>query len=389
MKVLIVSQSQKNIAVLRALIEGEGHMDVTVGGVEVLATAAQDAGPGFDLVLVDGLTEDAAGWNAIDRVTERHPQTQVIALAAEQTPELLRQAMRVGVREVLTPPVHKSQFHDTLQRIAQKASAAMQHSSRGRVIAFQACKGGSGATFLAANLASVLAHEHGKRVGLIDLNLQFGDAVLFVFDHLPRATIADVSRQIERLDASFLVASMVQVAPNFSVLAAPEDPDQAATVQAAHIDQIIKVAREAFDFVVLDLGRNIDSATIHALDHSDLVFPVLQETLPFLRDTKRMLKVYASLGYGEEKLKLVVNRFEKGGDITIDDVEKALGVHVARIIPNSYKAVAASVNQGVPVARLADHDVVSKALREMAEELVGAPAPGKQEGGWFRHVFKG
>lgn len=384
MKILVVSQSQKNIAVLRALLEGEGHGDVAVATLEALAAAGPDAA--WDVVVVDGLTDDAAGWDALDRFTARHPLTQIIALAAAQTPEILRQAMRVGVREVLTPPVHKSQFHEVLERLAQKAAQARPQDTRGKVIAFQPCKGGSGATFLATNLAWMLANEQHKRVALLDLNLQFGDAVLFVHDHVPRFTLADICRQIDRLDASFLTSSMVQVSPTFSVLAAPEDPDQAAQIQPAHIEQIVRVAREVFDFVILDLGRSVDSVTIRALDQADVLFPVLQETLPFLRDARRMMHMYASLGYGDSKIHLLVNRFEKGGDISIDDVEKTLSAPVYRAIPNSYKAVAASVNQGVPVAKLAEHDAVTKSLREMAAELVGA-GHGKS-GTWFRSLFK-
>lgn len=383
MKILVVSQSQKNIAVLRALLEGEGHGDVTVATPDALA-AAPDAA--WDVVVADGLTEDAAGWDVLDQFTARHPLSQIIALASAQTPEILRQAMRVGVREVLTPPVHKSQFHEVLERLAQKVAQVRPPQTRGKVLAFQACKGGSGATFLAANLGWILANEQHKRVALLDLNLQFGDAVLFVHDHVPRFTLADICRQIDRLDASFLTSSMVQVSPTFSVLASPEDPDQAAQIQPAHIDQILRVAREAFDFVVVDLGRAVDAVTLRALDQADILFPVLQETLPFLRDARRMMHMYGTLGYGDGKVHLLVNRFEKGGDITLDDVEKTLGARVYRAIPNSYKAVAASVNQGVPVAKLADHDAVTKSLRELAAELTGAGRG--TTGSWFQNLLK-
>jgi hypothetical protein len=45
-----------------------------------------------------------------------------------------------------------------------------------------------------------------KKVLLIDLNLQFGDAVLFIHDNKPPPTSV-TSRNIQRLDASFLAGS--------------------------------------------------------------------------------------------------------------------------------------------------------------------------------------
>ena len=50
-----------------------------------------------------------------------------------------------------------------------------------------------------------------RRYLLIDLNLQFGEAVLTVHDRKATSDIAEVARNLSRLDASFLSASTVQV----------------------------------------------------------------------------------------------------------------------------------------------------------------------------------
>jgi pilus assembly protein CpaE len=98
-----------------------------------------------------------------------------------------------------------------------------------------------------------------------------------------------------------------------------------------------------------------------------------------------MLATLQSLGYPKGKFRLLLNRYEKTGEIQLDDVEHALGMHVYRTIPNSYKAVSASVNQGVPVAKIAPHDSVTKALLEIASDLDGEPQ--QREGGFLAHLF--
>ena len=55
----------------------------------------------------------------------------------------------------------------------------------------------------------------------------FGNASLFVYDHPPTSTLADMASNFQRLDASLLASSMVQVLPNFGILAAPESPARA------------------------------------------------------------------------------------------------------------------------------------------------------------------
>lgn len=243
--------------------------------------------------------------------------------------------------------------------------AAVGH---GLVMAFLPCKGGAGATFLAANLAHAIAAE-GRRVCLIDLNLHFGVAALYVSDATPPATVADVARQIERVDAALLEASMLRVSANLWLLAAPETPEKAMDIRAESIERIIDVARASYDFVVLDVSRALDANSIKALDCADRIYLVMQTALPFIRDGARLLNLFSALGMAQMRIHILVNRYEKGGDIGLRDIERTLGMAAAKTLPNSFGAVAISINQGKPVLELAPRDPISRALHEMACEL--------------------
>ena len=81
-----------------------------------------------------------------------------------------------------------------------------------------------------------------------------------------------------------------------------------------------------------------------------------------------------------------MNRNEKGGDIRLDDVEYALGMKVSHTIPNSFKAVSASVNQGVPVMKIAPNDPVTKALTQIAKTLHDGPEI--KQSGWISRLFQ-
>ena len=96
---------------------------------------------------------------------------------------------------------------------------------------------------------------------------------------------------------------------------------------------------------------------------------MLQVTLPFIRDAKRLLDVFRSLGYARDKIKLLLNRYEKGGEIRLEDLERTLGTSVFKTLPNSFKAVATSVNQGVPISKLSPNNPVSRSLLDMAKQL--------------------
>jgi DNA-binding response OmpR family regulator len=177
-----------------------------------------------DVVLVE--TNTPQDFLALEALANAHPEIDFVLVGNELSPEFLMRAMRAGVREVLPAPAAPEDVLAALRRLLRKRapSPVAPVTQHGEVLALVSCKGGSGATFVAANLAHLLAAGGRRRVGLIDMNLQFGDAALFVSSETPQSNVADVARNIDRLDADLLRASMAEVAPGLWVLAAPDDP---------------------------------------------------------------------------------------------------------------------------------------------------------------------
>ena len=376
MKIAVLSRDERRLIDLARQLRSRPAADEVdmIGGTPArLTTLPDEAVP--DVLVVDQPRADEGELDQLERLGQLFPGMSFIVLSGDLSQQFLLQAMRAGVREVLPAMPEAAVLGQALDRIADKLG--QQGASAGRVLAFISCKGGSGSTFLATNLAYALSAS-GKRVALIDMNLQFGDASLFVSDTKPLATLSDVANQIHRLDPSFLASSMVAVTPNYGILAAPADPAQASDVKPEHIDAIVKLARRQYDFVVLDVGRSLDPVSIRALDHADTVYPVLQMTLPYIRDGKRLLTVFRNLDYGKDKIELIVNRHDKNSDIRLRDLEEAFDTIALRTMPNHYDAAAKSVNQGVPVTRLVPDSPLSAALQAMAADLggtTGAAAP--------------
>jgi pilus assembly protein CpaE len=388
------------VAPLKVLLAGGSHEPL-----ERLAGALRSRVPDDDIVVGDGdheglpllvarndpdvliLVEPRAGPDAlalVERLTHLYPGMSPIVLCDDQSADFLMRSMRAGVREILPSASGGAALIDAVGRIGQKHRAKPEQ--HGAVLAFLSCKGGGGgATFLATNLAYALAAEEGKRVLLIDLNLQWGDAVFFVSDKRPAITLADLAMQMHRVDPAFLASSLVHAHPNMGVLAAPEDPVHALDVKPEHIDVLVRIARGQYDFVIMDMGRALDAVTVRALDYADAIFPVIQLSLPFIRDGKRLLGAFRSLDYPDAKIRVVVNRYEKGGDVTLDDLETALGRKAYRTVPNDYDRVAKSINQGVPIVQLAHGSPVAKSLREFAHELATVPA--KPGSGWLDRML--
>jgi pilus assembly protein CpaE len=365
MKIALISPNRGHLESLGAALRGRGHRVLTAeGGKSRMRGMADEERP--DLMFVDGMCCDPAELTHVEQVTTAYPGIAVILMCASQTPEFLINSMRAGVREVLPSPPSIGAVEAAVSRIAAKLAGA-RGASPGRVVAFMSCKGGSGATFLATNLGWQLAES--RAVLLVDLNLQFGDALSFVFDGRPPATIADVARDISRLDASLLASSAVKVAPNFSILAAPEDVSQSVEVKPEHVDAILDLAVTQYDFVMVDLPNSVDPLVIRALDRAQRVYVVMQSALPHVRNAARLLQVFRSLGYPPDKAQAILNRFDRSSEIGLDQVRKSLGAVQVTTVPNSYKDVSSAINHGDALVKSARTNPVARHLAELASVL--------------------
>lgn len=387
MKIKLVTPDPMHADAWSVALRGDRGFDVTaivrsLRDVNVLVNGSRP-----DVVVAETTTPE--DFLALESLAVAHPEIDYVLVGNDLSPAVLMRAMRAGVREVLPAPATAEDVLAALRRQQRKrvVPAALPPMRHGEVLALVSCKGGSGATFVAANLAHLLAADGQRRVALIDMNLQFGDAALFVSSQTPVSNVADVARNINRLDAELLQSSMAEVAPGLWVLAAPDDPAHAADVTPQHVQQIVEQAREMFDFVVIDAGRSLSSVTLRALDLADRVYAVLQLTLPFIRDGKRLRDVFRSLDYPAKKIHWIVNRHVKDGQFTVDDLKRTLAIDNVITLPNHYQAVAASVNQGVPVDAIAPNSSIARSLRELAESI--APAPAAKQRGWLSGLFRG
>jgi pilus assembly protein CpaE len=380
MTIAIVSEDRLFLKHIGQILFGTGH-DVTteVGGMADLRMLAKTLAP--DLLLLDGRNKETLDFGQIERITLQFPGLSVLLLSSVSSPEFLIDAMRSGVREVLTS-VHPGELLGAVERASAKLSAS-QSVSHGKIHAFIGTSGGSGTTFLATNFGYQLAQS--LKVLLVDLNLQFGDALSFVQDGKASKTIADLARDIKRLDAPLLQASTIKITPNYSILAAPEEPGLAADIQPEHIDAILKLAVTQYDIVLLDMPRVVDAMLMNALDQASSIFLVLQASVPHLRNADKLLSVFRSLDYSKDKVELILNRYDKRSEITIEKIQKTLGPFETHVIANGYRQVSTAINQGVPLVQLEKRHGVIRNLTQLGDAM--AP-PAEHPAGLFERLFR-
>lgn len=384
LRVLVLAPTQDALSRLSDSIPSRGEsMQVAqqLGGAAELSTAILRGG--VDLAVAQLPSVGDPDLALIETALGSQPRTTLILSCNESSSDFLLRAMRAGIREIVLPDSPPDALAKAVERQFERHAASLGPVQKARTIAFLSAKGGGGATFLATNLGFALA-ARDRQVALIDLNLQFGEAALFVSEQTPTRSVVDVAREIDRLDPAFLEANMLQPQPGYFVLPAPDTPERAVDVKPETVERMLALARSRYNFVLLDVGRVLDRVTVRALDEADTIYVVIQSTLPYLHNAKRLIGVLAGLGYERGKVKVMLNRYVKGDEIGVAEIERTLGAEVVVQIPNSYATVAYSINHGLSVLKHAPRDPVARSLADLAESL--APAP-EQRRGWLRGVL--
>jgi len=161
----------------------------------------------------------------------------------------------------------------------------------------------------------------------------------------------------------------LHVAPNFDLLSAPEEPEASYAMSPGQLERLVDVSASHYDMVVMDLERVVNPLTAQALDMADVVYLVMENLLPFLRDAKRLVEKFREMGIEDRKIRLVVNRYERNDIIDVAQIERVVGLKVSYTIPSIFQDVAQAINTGTPLVQVNPRSPILEVLKEMAGEL--------------------
>ena len=304
----------------------------------------------------------------------RQQRPALIVVANPRKIGAMRLAMQAGARDYLLEPLSVDELTNALERIVTETvrEAPAPTGANSSVTVFMNAKGGSGSTFIASNVAHLMTKMSKTRVALLDLDLQFGSLPLYL-DLKLKHGIARALEGAEDLDPTALSAYMTTHESGLRVLGnTPGHVLLPREVPSESILQLLNVLQATHEHVIVDLPRRIDHFSATVLERADRIALVVQQNVSSLRDAGRMLEILKDeLALTKDRVVIVLNRYNKSGEIEIGDIKKSLGPLRMFTIPNQYKAVSESINLGIPIHNLAPNSMVCKALSHLETQLTG------------------
>jgi pilus assembly protein CpaE len=181
-----------------------------------------------------------------------------------------------------------------------------------------------------------------------------------------------------RLDETGLRSLFTTYCVGVDTLLAPAGPADGERVNRELVSEILELARQYFDFVVIDTPPFFSDQVLAALDVSDYYILIATPDVPSLKNLRLTLDMFDLLEYSKDRRVLVLNRADARVGLTQADIERVVRTPIQGHVPST-RDVPVSINRGVPIMIDDPNHPVSRAIREIGEIGLGlGPTPPPQ-----------
>jgi pilus assembly protein CpaE len=344
---------------------------------DVIATSLPD----LAIVALDGDKQKAL--QMIGLLSVEHPQLPILTISHDH--QALLQSLQKGAKYFLTHPVALEDMLAALRRalgehgtseVSNSGGTMARQTGTSSIVAVLGSRGGVGTTTLSVNLGATLAGDENNSVALLDLDLTLGDAdIALEVNGFENISIADLARNIERLDMNFLRRAMAKHEPTgLSILRHPLEIAEAGGILEGHVERVLNLLKISYTHLILDLSKSLLPTDLMALRMADQILLVAQLELASLRNVVRLVHCLGGEENLADKVRVVINR--QGADtveegISLKKAEEVIGKPIFWQIPNDPKSVIGARVAGAPLIKHAPKSRVQQSIQGLAQALYG------------------
>jgi pilus assembly protein CpaE len=315
---------------------------------------------------------ELAAWS--DKNAASRPPLIVVGPAGQA--EAMRLAIRSGAKDFLPEPVTPGDLIAALRHVRAEMNKLSGVDSSGNVYAVVGAAGGAGTSFVAVNSARLLADDSQRIAApapmLVDLDLNFAPLAHYLDLH-PERGLLQAIEAVDALDEFALTGFGAKHRSGLRLLCGAGGPAVLSKdVPAEGLSKLIGILAANHPHVILDVPHVLDNLTATVFSLSTHVVLVLQQSLLHVHNAARLLQILKTeLGVPAERIRVVVNRYQKDALVELDDIRRSLNADTILTVPSHYRSALESIDTGVPLCEIERNSAVVRALRQLVSALTG------------------
>lgn len=284
----------------------------------------------------------------------------------------VRALLQLGVADVVELPLVPADLAERIAEIGARSTASAQSARLAPLICVAGGLGGCGTTTVITHLAGLLANHGARSVCVVDLDLQGGEVAYYV-GAAPRVTVMTLLEAGERIDVQFIRSALTESTAGFTLVAAPEKIAPLDEVDAEQLLRVLGLLRQIFDLVLVDLPSDWTNWGLSVASSASRIVMVTELRLACLRQVRRRLDLFDSVGIGRERLLLVANRVERRffKPVSLKDAATALGQGFICSLPDEGHDMTAAQDEGRLLGTLHPRNQFETDLKVLADKLTG------------------
>lgn len=320
----------------------------------------------IDLIIFDiNSKESDKILDQIKVLKNKYTNLNFIAISYEINSALVVKTLKEGVREFLLKPIIKSILEAAIKKIEDIKNNVNQNYSK--TVCVFSNKGGVGKTALAVNLAYEISKTENSKVCLLDLSFNTEDISTFL-NITPKYKADYILNHIETSDENMFLSMMNRYKDsNLYILSLQENLKLNIKFTPNLVSKVINSLKNIFSKIIIDTSSSINETSVSILNNSDLVLVVGMMNLSSVKSCQKCFELFDNMGYHNDKIKLIINRYIQNTDLTLQDIEQTIGKEVFGKIPNNYLTLIDAINSGQTVFEANPQSNIAKAYKNIAQ----------------------
>jgi DNA-binding response OmpR family regulator len=372
-KILIVDDDVQTLRLVGLMLERQGYKILAASNGAQAIGMARTEQP--DLILLDVMMPDVDGFS-VARTLRKEPETAnipILMFTARAQVEDKIAGYEAGADDYLTKPIHPAELTAHLRAILSRSkSREGVPLERGYTVGVMAAKGGLGVSTLALNLA--INYFQNTRQEVIAAEMRPGQGSWSTELGLPNFEGLNNLLRLHPNDINTTTIENELVRVPYGVrllLASPYTRDASLIKNTANFEAIVDHLSLMVRLTLLDIGLNTHLACDEILNLCKEVIVVTEPFPGTINRTRLLLEDLKQHGFGGNKLitLVLVNRIRADVQLSVTQVQEALGAPVAQVIPPAPEVSFQAATRNLPMIQVQIGGMLSLQFSRLAEAV--------------------